>query len=310
MQLSTPNRIALFLVSLFRAVVLCFSLPLCAADETGYTIRTSTNEVRLAFAASDRQGHVIKTLRPSDIAVADNGSIIRHFRSFRQASESPLDLVILLDASDSVASQIPTEIAEVKSFVEGSNWGERDRVSILAFGGARPMLICARNCNSQTAQVRLSALRANGATPLYDALIQATDMLKESRDTESRLAIILFSDGLDTISIHSLPDALQSAQDMQSAIYSVNSRSKKATDSNGDAVMDYLAGSTGGLSFAPGQNVTQVLGKVLEDLRSGYVLTYELPGPSSGQHTVRILPTADPRLQFRSRIAYDDLGSE
>src|ERR1700687_4895599 len=107
MQLSTPSRIAIVLFSLFVAVVQC-SIPLYAADETGYTIRTSANEVRLAFAASDRQGHVIKTLRSSDVAVADNGSIIRHIRSFRPASESPLDLVILLDASDSLASQIAT----------------------------------------------------------------------------------------------------------------------------------------------------------------------------------------------------------
>jgi Mg-chelatase subunit ChlD len=159
MQLSPRSRIAAFLYSLLATVVLC-SISLYAADETGYTIEARVNEVRLAFAASDRQGHVVKTLHPSDVAVADNGSIIRHFRSFRPATESPLDLVILLDASDSVASQIPIEIAEVTSFVADSAWGERDRVSVLAFGGLRPQLLCARNCNGEAAQVRLNALRA------------------------------------------------------------------------------------------------------------------------------------------------------
>jgi VWFA-related protein len=304
MQLSTQHRIAIFLFSLLAAVVLC-SIPIYAADESGYTIRTSTNEVRLAFAATDRQGHTVKSLRPSDVAVADNESIIRHFRSFRVAAESSLDLVILLDASDSVAAQIPEEITQVKTFVANSAWGVRDRVSILAFGGLTPTLICARNCDTHTAQIKLSSLRANGATPLYDALVEAAEILKQDRDPESRSAMILFSDGIDTISMHAVPDVLEQAQNLQAAIYSVNSRSKKAAANRGDAILNYLAGNTGGLSFAPGLDVTQVLRMILDDLHSGYVLTYELPEQAAGQHSVRIVPTSDPKLQFRSRQAYD-----
>jgi VWFA-related protein len=304
MQLSTQSRIALFLFSLFAAIVLC-SIPLYAADETGYTFRASTNEVRLAFAASDRQGHIIRPLRSSDVAVVDNGSIIRHFRSFRPASESPLELMILLDASDSVESQIPAEIAEVKSFVEDSAWGERDRVSILSFGGLRPQLLCARNCHEEAARAKLNALRAKGVTPLYDSLLQAAEMLQQNHDPEFRPAMILLSDGADTISMHRLSDALQAAQNLQSAIYSVNSRSSRSAPGNGDDVLAYLAACTGGLSFAPGQNVREILRTVLDDLHSGYVLTYQLPERSVGQHSVRILPTSNPELQFRSRLAYD-----
>jgi VWFA-related protein len=286
------------------------SISLYAADDGGYTIRSSTSEVRLAFAASDRQGKVIRSLLPADVAVADNGTIIRHFRSFRAAAGSSVDLVILLDASDSVARQIPAEIAEVKSFVENSQWGERDRVSILSFGGVRPTLLCARNCRVQSAEAQLKSLRASGATPMYDALVEAAEILKKDRDPESRPAIILFSDGLDTISIHGALDATEAAQNQQAAIYSVNSRQAKAGTYEGDEVLQYLAASTGGMSFAPGQNVEQVLRAVLEDLHSGYVLTYELPEQRSGQHEVRILATRDPRLEFRARRAYNDAEEE
>jgi hypothetical protein len=75
-------------------------------------------------------------------------------------------------------------------------------------------------------------------------------------------------------------------------------------------MLDYLAASTGGLSFGPGQDVAAVLRTILDDLHSGYVLTYVLPEQSVGQHTVRVLPTGDPKLQFRSRRAYDDRGDE
>ena len=304
MQLSACQRIELFLFSLLAALALS-SIPLFAADNSGYTIRTNVDEVRLAFAASDRQGHAISNLRPADIAVADNSTIIRQFRSFHSAAESPVELVILLDASDSVAKQIPQEIAAVKNFVEGSQWGDRDRVSILAFGGLRPELLCARNCRSQIAQTKLNSLRANGTTPLYDALFEAAEILKQGNDAESRPAMILFSDGVDTISRRGIMDATEAAQNLQSAIYSVNSRSAKIGEGHGDTVLKYLAASTGGLCFSPGQNVSEVLRKVLADLHSGYVLTYE-PEKTFGQHSVRILPTSDPKLQFRARSSYGE----
>jgi VWFA-related protein len=304
MQISARQRIALFLFSLVAAVALS-SIPLYAADDSGYTIRTNVDEVRLAFAASDRQGHAISNLRPADIAVADNSTIIRQFRSFRSAAESPVELVILLDASDSVATQIPQEIAAVKNFVNGSQWGDRDRVSILAFGGLTPELLCARNCRSQIAQTKLNSLRADGATPLYDALFEAAEMLKQDSDPESRPAMILFSDGVDTISMRGIIDVIEASQNLQSAIYSVNSRSVKIGAGRGDTVLQYLAANTGGLCFSPGQDVSEVLRNVLADLHSGYVLTYEPAEKTNGQHSVRILPTADPRLQFRARSAYD-----
>jgi Ca-activated chloride channel family protein len=309
MKLSRQSRIANVILALFIAMMMCFP-PFDTADEREYTIRSSVDEVRLAFAASDRQGRIVKTLRPSDVAVVDNGLIIRRFRSFRAASEAPLYLVILLDASDSVESQIPKEIAEVKRFVESSAWGDRDKVSILAFGGLRPTLVCARNCNTQIARVRLDTLRANGATPLYDALFEATEILKENRDPESRPSMILFSDGVDTISMHNLPDALEAAQNLQAAIYCINSAPKKSVPERGEAVLEYLAMNSGGLSYPPKQNMSDVLRSILEDLRSGYVLTYGLPGQNIGLHSVRILPMSDPGLRFRSRQAYNDIGDE
>ncbi len=303
MQLSNWQRITLFLVSLFLAMALS-SISLRAADES-YIIRSSVGEVQLAFAACDQHGRIIQGLHETDVAVADNGTIIRQFRSFHAASASPLDLVILLDASQSVARQLPAGIAEIKSFMEDWKWGERDRVSIITFGGMQVQLLCARNCRTQAAEQKLSSLRAKGETPLYDALFEASELLKRDHDPESRTAMILFSDGEDTASMHGLSDITEAAQNLQSAIYSINSRSRNSAADRGDTVLNSLAASTGGLSFPPGQHVSEVLRMVLQDLHSGYVLTYQPPGKNSGQHSVRVLPTRDPNLQFRSRQMYD-----
>jgi VWFA-related protein len=278
-------------------------LPLAAADE--YTIRASTKEVRLAFAASDRRGAPVRSLAPDDVAVTDNGWIIRNFRSFSPASESVLELIVLIDASDSLAAELPREIAEAEALVKETAWGERDRVSILVFGGPKPQLICARNCHASAAQPRLDQLRTRGLTPLYDAVLTAAEILQQGHDPEARPAMILFSDGMDNFSMHSLPEALRAAQQLQAAIYCFNTRNPKHGGS-GDAVMDYLAEMSGGLSYAPGEKMRDALHAVMDDLHSGFLLTYRLPAERTGEHEVRVVPARDPRLQFRSRRAYND----
>ncbi len=309
MQVFTQSRIAHFLTSWLLAVALV-STPVHAADASGDTIRASANEVRIPFAASDGEGRAIKSLRSSDVAVADNGLIIRQFRSFRPVVTPPLDLVLLLDASGSVASQLAEEIATAKSFLANSAWEERDRVSILAFAGLQTQQLCVRNCREADAGRKLDALRVDGLTPLYDALVEASEILKEHRDPDSRPAMILFSDGMDTISISSVRDAVREADELQAPIYAVNSRPRKSAPGEGDAVLDFLAANTGGLSFGPEQNREKALCMVLDDLRSGYVLTYEPPEQRSGPHEVRLLPTSDQRLQFRSRRGYDEPSGE
>jgi VWFA-related protein len=309
LQHFTETRIARFLTSWLLAVAMVSS-PVRAADAGGDTIRASANEVQIAFAASGRDGHAIQSLRSSDVAVADNGLIIRRFRSFRPAVQSPLDVVVLLDASGSVASQLAEETAEVKSFLANSAWDERDRVSILAFSGLRTQPLCVRNCREAGAQGELNALRADGLTPLYDALVKASEILNENRDPDSRPAMILFSDGMDTISMSSMWDAVHAAEELQAPIYAVNSRPRKSAPGGGDAMLEFLAANTGGVSFGPEQNRGKALCLVLDDLRSGYVLTYEAPEHRSGQHSVRLLPTSDATLQFRSRRGYDEPSNE
>jgi VWFA-related protein len=282
------------------------SAPALAADMSGDTIRASANEVRIAFVATDLDGNTIKTLRSSDVAVADNGLIIRQFRSFRPAMETRLDVVLLLDISGSVAPRLAAEIAQAKSFLENSAWQTHDRVTLLAFGGLQTQTLCVRNCREAGAQEKLNTLRADGSTPLYDAVVNAARILKQDRDPASRPAIILFSDGMDTISINSAWDALHEAQGLQAPIYALNSRPRKSAPGEGDATLDYLAANTGGLSFGPEQDKEKALSLVLDDLRSGYVLTYQLPAQGSGQHSVRLLPTRDSRLRFRSRRGYDE----
>ena len=309
MQLFRERRIACFLIAL-SFVLAMTSLQACAADENQVVFQESVREVRILFAATDGQGHGIKSLRSSDVAVADNGWIVRKLRSFRPAAEMPLDLALLLDISGSAQSELPAKIAEITSFLEGPEWDQRDRVSVLVFGGAGPQLLCVRNCRGADAGKILSSLRADGMTPLYDALLQAAGVLERNRDPELRPAMVLLSDGQDTFSRISLGDALRAAENLEAPIYAINPGSRRSAVSEGDAVLGQLAAATGGLSFGPGEDLKQVLRTVLDDLRSGYVLTYTPPGERTGPHSVRLLPTGNATLHFRSRQSYEQSSEE
>lgn len=278
-----------------------------AADET-LTFRTEVREVRLAFAASDARGKAVRNLSEADVAVVDNERIVRRFRSFGTTLESPLNLVILLDASGSLEKSFAGEIAAVREFIAHTSWGERDRVSILFFGGSAAEMVCAHNCASQTDPRKLDGLRAGGLTPLYDALVEAEAWIRREDNAEYRSALLLFSDGVDTISRHSLADAAQSAQDLQLPVYSVNPCTRKCAEGQGDAVLEALATRTGGVYLGNGTTAREFLRAVVEDLHSGYVVTYSLPLHDGQTHRVQVLATRNPNLSFRHRTQYHDTG--
>jgi len=260
-------------------LLLCLFLapPVRAAGEDETIFRADVHEVRVAFAVSDRSGGAGRSLESSDVAVVDDEWIIRRFRSFQPASETALELVLLLDASGSVESELGPEIARAKRFLQEAAKAERDRVSILIFGGMQPRLLCLRNCLEEVAPEELNKVSASGQTPLYDAVVAASSILRRNRDPEVRPAMILFSDGRDTVSRHALQTALRSAQVLGAPIYSVSICGEECESAEGNAVLARLASETGGIYFQRKHKVQEVLRRVLDDLHSGYVLTYQPP---------------------------------
>jgi hypothetical protein len=66
------------------------------------TYRRAVEEVRLTFVATDEHNHRVDTLRKNDFAVVDDEAIIRDFRSFGRSGVMSLEVVILVDSSESV----------------------------------------------------------------------------------------------------------------------------------------------------------------------------------------------------------------
>jgi VWFA-related protein len=266
------------------------------------TYQSSVSEVRLTFFATDEKNRGVETLRGDDFAVVDEGQVIRRFRSFSRSNVTRLNIVVLVDASKSVVSRYRQEIADVLQLMALNPAISDDHIAVIAFGGMQSAVLCSGDCRNSPAVERLVRTRADGATPLYDALLLAGNFLSEHRDPERRPVMILFSDGEDTISRTSSANAMAAALASEAPIYAVDLNSSGSSD--GASTLESMTETTGGRHLFIGRGAHEVLSAVLEDLHAGYLVTYKLPNRAPGFHAVRILPTHNMNLHFRCRSGY------
>jgi len=273
-------------------------------DTPGFTYRANVNEVRLNFSALDRNNHGVATLQASDFAVVDKDVIVRNFQSFSRSDWTKLEFAILIDTSESITPRFRQEMTGILEVISKTAGVPEENISIFSFQGLQPALLCAGNCRSTNAVAeRLPAARPGGLTPLFDTVVFASDFLSQRADPKAAKILILFSDGEDTISRYSLSNAIDAAQATDIQIYSID-LNRSADFSEGAAVLDRLARATGGRYFSARDGISPAMNAILEGFKATYTVSYRLPSHASGFHCVRILPTHNLSLEFRSRSGY------
>ncbi|MGD0181182.1 MAG: VWA domain-containing protein [Terriglobales bacterium] len=277
-------------------------------ESSASTYRSNVSEVRLVFFATDEHSHAVEALQKDDFAVVDNESVIRDFRSFTHADLINLDVIVLIDSSESVLPHFKEEIAEVHQLISQSPWNSEDRLSVLSFGGMGAQIVCSSDCRSSFIADRIASRSAGGATPLFDALAVTARILMERRQPDVWPVIILFSDGDDTISKASFYEALEKVRDSEAQIYAID-LNPSGQASNGTATLQRIADDSGGRRLGIGVGAVGIFNSVISDLHSARVVTYALPESGSTFHSVRILPTRNLTLQFRCRRGYYRSGS-
>jgi VWFA-related protein len=305
-----PNRLSRLLLPLFLVLSLCAHPRLFGqatpegAEESGRsTYHTSVSEVRLVFFATDEHNHSPEGLQKSDFAVVDDEMVIRDFRSFSRADSIKLDLVVLIDSSESALPQFEQEIKDVQQLISQWPGSTADEVSVLSFSGMETQRVCTEDCRTSLTAAKIASSPKGGATPLFDAIEIATNLLIQHRQPDVLPVIILFSDGEDTISKSSFRGMLKRVLAVETQVYAIDI-SNPGRPSNGTATLQRIAQDSGGRYIRMGEGSTSILHDVIEDLRSTRVVTYVPPESGSGFHSIRILPTHNLKLQFRCRRGY------
>jgi len=274
-----------------------------ANDLPAATYRTTVSEVRITFFATDEKNRPVDKIGKDDFAVVDNGIVVRDFRSLTRSDETALDVVAVVDASESVAPHFQATVNDVLQLVSQKQLATDDNISVMTFSGLQPLVICARDCRSAAAGEKLLAVKAAGATPLFDALADGARFISKRRAPAVRPVFILFSDGDDTISKTPTRDALEEVIASGALLYAID-LNKPGEVTRGSDALQQMAEMTGGRYFPAGEGAVHVLQAALEDLRASYVVTYQLPSRAVGFHSLRILPKHNLNLRFHCRNGY------
>ena len=244
------------------------------------TISKQVNEVNLAFTVIDHRGRFISDLRPEDFHLFDNQLTPPHLTFFQQRSDLPLHLAVLIDASASVTHRFTMEQNAAQAFIKKILRPGKDKAMVIAFNDRVTMI---QNLTGQAANVSKAIAKVvpDGNTALYDAIIYAADHLHQIPESSiTRRAIVVVSDGMDTVGRSTLPQAEAAAARAEAMIFSLTANmSDIERDAPGDKILKQLSLSTGG-SVLPAYDEGRLLSSlrnVEKALRNQYVVAYAPP---------------------------------
>jgi Ca-activated chloride channel homolog len=275
-------------------------------DDSVATIVHVVNEVRVVFTVTDRHGRYIKDLKQGEFKVIDDQKPAE-IRSFRSETDLPLQVGLLVDASNSVRDRFKFEQEAAIEFLNSIIRPRYDKAFVVGFD-ATPEVTQDFTDSTENLSTGVRMLRAGGGTAVYDALYFACrdKLLKQEQTGPVRRAIILLSDGEDNLSHVTREEAIDMAQRAEVIVYTI-STNISGMKGNGDKVLERIAEATGGRSFFPFQmrEVSDAFLSIQEELRSQYAIGYKPEDFATNGHyrTIEIL-AQEKGLKVRTRKGY------
>ena len=246
------------------------------SEEPTATFTTTTNEVRVVFTVTDKHGHYIKDLKKADFKVVDDRKPAE-LRSFRSETDLPLEVGLLIDASNSVRDRFKFEQEAAIEFLNATIRPHYDEAFVVGFD-VTPEVVQDFTDNSENLSIGVRSLRAGGGTAMYDALYFACrdKLLKHEQARQVRRAIILLSDGEDNQSHVTREEAIEMAERADAIVYTI-STNISGMKGAGDKTLERIADATGGRAIFPFQmrEVSDAFSSIQEELRSQYLVAYK-----------------------------------
>ncbi len=290
--------------------LLLFSLPLVlfAQNDDDETIKIDSSLVVLnATIADSKNGKAISGLKEPQFKILEDG--VEQKIDFFAAEETPFAAVILLDTSGSMEQRVSLARSATINFLDGLR--REDTAAIYNFDSK--VSLVQDFSNSRDLPERVFDLKANGMTVLNDAIFKAAQQL--SSRPEKRRAIIVLSDGADTLSKLSADKALKAATAANATIYTVD---MSAPDTGGSvanirdriqsqSALKNFAEKTGGVFVATpgGAAMREAFRNIVQELGAQYTLAYQPSNTKKdGKWRAIELRIARPNLSIRTRKGY------
>jgi Ca-activated chloride channel family protein len=287
-------------------LLLIVSAPLTSRAQDGDdVVRVSTELVVLNITVTDKAGQYVPGLTLSDFTIYEDGKQIpaELIASF-SLHESPFASVVLLDTSGSMESRLSLARSAAIRFLDRLRADDVAAVYKFDFKVERVQEFS----NSRDLAPMAYGLSARGMTALNDAIFNGAKALADRPET--RKAIVVLSDGLDTIS-HVSPDkALDSALAVGATIYAVDMSSNDKPNARGQQtamMLRHFTERTGGRFVATpgGPMLRDAFANIADELGHQYTLAYRpLNRKRDGKWRKLEVQLAKKDLIVRTRKAY------
>lgn len=251
------------------------------------TFRIETGEVHIAFSAFDKKSRPVLDVSAADFRVLRDGEPLPQSPAVERRHDSPIEVTVMTDVSESMIKAVPMA-RESWGWMDSNLLRAEDEVTYFDFGREITASGAARQSKAYL-------------TSFYDCLYELIPRIRERQ--HGRKVLILFTDGIDNMSLHGMEDALRMAVQRDIAIYAITTWKYKINYD--ERVLDSLTSKTGGRLFVvkDAKEMDGALTGIVEELRNGYELVFRAENGRTGVHQIAMMPT-NPHWKFYHRTAY------
>ncbi len=268
-------------------------------QESDEVIRVETNLTNIFFTAADKHKRFVNTVKREDIRVLEDGKPQEVF-TFQQNTDLPLSLAILIDTSGSEERTLPDEKAAARAFIESVLRPNKDEAAVVSFTGE---VTLEQGFTGNIERIRRAIERIEfvppsgyigggvvvGTTPpisdtnqilaastaIWDAVWATSNELLAESAENTRRAIILLTDGEDTISQVKMHEAITQAQRADAFIYAIGigDMYRGGVD---EGALRKITEQTGGRAYFPRseRELREAFAQIQRDLREQYLVAY------------------------------------
>jgi Ca-activated chloride channel homolog len=268
------------------------------------SIKRQVEEVNLILSVTDKKGHFVEDLRPSDLTILDDDKRQTALTFFQSQTNLPLHVALVLDMSASITAQFDMEQATIRDFLKQAT-RPADLVELFAFN-QRVQFATPIQGDWKEVSHRLKKLKPDGETALFDAVSFASQWLDQD-PRPARRVIVLVTDGEENASKTTLDETIVGVLRAEATVYSVNVVDYPVDNEakNGVKILKAISDATGGAYLRSAQNgdVGRAFGKIERELRSQYAIAYK-PTNLTEQLFHRLRVIASRNLRVRCRTGY------
>jgi Ca-activated chloride channel family protein len=254
--------------------------------------------VQVNASVTDRDGRFVPGLTSAQFRVREDGrpQKVQHFAS----EEAPLEIVVAMDISGSMAGAIDDLKEAVRQFLVKLR--PADRVTLVAFND--DMFVLTRGETSPDTRLKaVDRLTAWGGTTLYDVIIRSLELV--SREP-GRRSLVVFSDGEDQSSQASFATVDRALKGSDATLFMVG-LGRGRQESNLRETLEALAEPTGGRALFADRpsDLGKTFADLLNELTHQYLIGYESTNLARDGAWRKIeLDLPETRYRVRARQGY------